>query len=132
GRDTTMTSRLLAKLAFYNIDVVICDNNYHPCGIYLGMGQYHRTAKRNAWQAKWTKNQKNDAWQAIVRQKIANQIFIAEMLSKDYERLDKMAAMLNQILSGDESNREGHVAKLYFNTIYGLGFTREDDSFPNA
>lgn len=132
GEQTTITSRVLAKLAFYNIDVVICDNHYLPCGIYLPMGQYHHAAKRNIWQAGWESELKDRAWMNVVSQKILNQILVATELSNDNERIDKMVELSDNVTLGDKTNREGHVAKLYFNSLYGVGFTREDDSFPNA
>lgn len=132
GEQTTITSRVLAKLSYYNIDVIICDNHYLPCGIYLPLAQYHHAAKRNIWQAEWSKELKDIAWKNVVSQKIFNQILVAKDLSEDFERIDKMIGLANNITLGDKTNREGHVAKLYFNSLYGVGFTREDDSFPNA
>lgn len=132
GDYTTITTRILAKLAFYNIDVVVCDNKYLPCGIYLGLGQYHRSAKRNAWQSQWNTFLKQNAWTEVVTQKIQNQISVAIDLEVEDERIKTMQEMSENILLGDASNREGHVAKMYFNSIFGMGFTRDDDTFPNA
>lgn len=33
---------------------------------------------------------------------------------------------------GDETNREGHAAKVYFNALFGKDFTRTEDSPLNA
>ncbi|MGH2104535.1 type II CRISPR-associated endonuclease Cas1 [Aerococcus urinaeequi] len=132
GEQTTITSRVLAKLSYYNIDVIICDSHYLPCGVYLPLGQYHHATKRNIWQAGWSDDLKDTAWMNVVSQKIFNQILVSEDLSEDHDRIDKMIGLADNITPGDKTNREGHVAKLYFNSLYGLGFTREDDSFPNA
>lgn len=43
--------------------------------------------------------------------------------------LDEYATQLQYL---DASNREGHAAKVYFNSIFGLGFTRADDIAVNA
>jgi len=32
----------------------------------------------------------------------------------------------------DATNREGHAAKVYFNALFGLNFTRTSDNFVNA
>lgn len=132
GEQTTITSRVLEKLSYYNVDVIICDSHYLPCGVYLPLGQYHHAAKRNIWQAGWSDDLKDTAWMNVVSQKIFNQILVSEDLSEDRDRIDKMIGLADNITPGDKTNREGHVAKLYFNSLYGLGFTREDDSFPNA
>ena len=34
---------------------------------------------------------------------------------------------VDEIKEGDKSNREGHAAKVYFNGIFGMEFTRRDD-----
>lgn len=131
GDHTIVTTRLLAKLAQHHIDVIICDSKFMPCGIYLGLGQYHRSAKRAAWQSTWEELLKKNAWTYIVSQKILNQIEVASYLEVDTERIRLMTDLYNNLLIGDESNREGHVAKVYFNSIFGNGFSREDDIFPN-
>src|SRR5699024_1662836 len=59
GDQTIVTTRILSAFTKYHIVVVICDQKYLPVGMYLGMGQYHRSAKRAMWQAKWTELQKD-------------------------------------------------------------------------
>ena len=34
---------------------------------------------------------------------------------------------VNELQDGDISNREGHAAKVYFNAIFGMDFTRSDE-----
>ncbi|MEG0255926.1 type II CRISPR-associated endonuclease Cas1 [Vagococcus sp.] len=132
GEQTTISSRILAKLAQYHIELVVCDSKYLPAGVFLGLGQYHRSAKRAIWQSGWTEEQKQVAWTVIILQKINNQIAFSETASIDKARLETMKELRDNLKLGDETNREGHVAKVYFNSHYGLGFTREDDSLPNA
>lgn len=121
GDKTFVTSRLLAKLSQYQIDLVICDHHFMPCGIYLGMGQYHRSAKRQLWQAKWTDFEKNTIWTSIVEQKMKNQIELCKRLDFSDERVSLMESIAQDLLEGDSSNREGHLAKVYFNTLFGMG-----------
>lgn len=132
GEQTSISSRILAKFAENHIALVVCDNKYLPAGIFLGMGQYHRSAKRAIWQSSWTEEQKQAAWTVIVLQKINNQIAFSECQSIEPDRVQMMKELRDNLKFGDETNREGHVAKVYFNSHYGLGFTREDDSLPNA
>lgn len=69
GDQTVITTRLLAKFAQHHIDTVICDNTFMPVGVFLGIGQYHRSAKRAIWQSNWTEEHKQVAWCEIVTQK---------------------------------------------------------------
>lgn len=34
---------------------------------------------------------------------------------------------MNSVIEGDETNREGHAAKVYFNACYGKDFSRDSD-----
>lgn len=131
GNDTVITTRLMAQFARNNINVIICDNHYMPCGMYLNTGQYHRGAKRTQWQSRWDEKLKLAAWTKIVSQKINNQIEVAEYLDAEADRIALMKSYQDNIIFGDQSNREGHVAKVYFNSIYGVGFSRDDDVLAN-
>ncbi|MFW8053164.1 type II CRISPR-associated endonuclease Cas1 [Vagococcus fluvialis] len=132
GEQTSISSRIMAKFAQNHIELIICDSKYLPAGIFLGLGQYHRSAKRAIWQSNWTADDRQVAWTSIVLQKMNNQIAFSELVNIDGERVEMMKELRNNLQIGDETNREGHVAKVYFNSHYGLGFTREDDSLPNA
>lgn len=132
GEYTTITTRLMEKIAKHHIAVVFCDKTFHPCGIFLGTGQYHYSAKRAIWQSSWSDLMKKEAWTVIVSQKIKNQIRVAELLNTTRERIALMESLANDIVLGDETNREGMVAKVYFNSLYGMGFSREDNILPNV
>lgn len=132
GEYTTITTRLMEKIAKHHIAVVFCDKTFHPCGIFLGTVQYHHSAKRAIWQSSWSDLMKKEAWTVIVSQKIKNQIRVAELLNTTRERIVLMESLANDIVLGDETNREGMVAKVYFNSLYGMGFSREDNILPNV
>lgn len=131
GYDTVITTRLLARLSKYHIPIVVCDQSYLPTGIFLELSQYHRASKRVQHQAKWSQEMKDLVWQKIIQMKVGNQLWVAKKLSTDLARIDKMQYLLNEIEPGDATNREGHVAKLYFNAIYGVGFSRDMDYIEN-
>lgn len=131
GDQTTMTSRVLAKFSEHQIAVVICDQKYMPCGIYTGIGQYHRSSKRIQWQAGWEKEVQNQMWAEIIRSKIRNQSQVLEQLEKDEQRIELLKALMCQVEPGDITNREGHAAKVYFNTLFGQDFHRDDETFHN-
>lgn len=131
GQDTTISTRLLAKLSKNHIMLIVCDQKYLPAGIFLEYGQYHRSAKRVKKQLQWTDDLMRRAWQQIVSQKIINQIKFAHYLEVDHSRLELMNSLLEELQPGDPTNREGHAAKVYFNSIYGNEFSRELDCIEN-
>jgi len=65
-----------------------------------------------------------------VTEKIRKQKELLEALGKEESEL--LASYLREIEWNDETNREGHAAKVYFNALFGIDFTRTEDNFINA
>lgn len=131
GQQTVITTRLLSKCSQYNIAIVICDMRYLPVGLYLSYGTYHRTAKRALQQLNISSLLKDQLWQYIVYQKTDNQIQFADYYGVEEDYLSQMKEMQQEITLGDNTNREGHIAKLYFNSLYGVQFSRDDEIIEN-
>lgn len=129
---TTITTSILSRFTKFNIVLVICDNKYLPTGMMLNYGNYHHCAKRVLEQVSWSNEAKAFVWKQIVAQKIKNQISFAEFKEIPAERVTVMKELLLQLQPGDITNREGHVAKVYFNSLYGMEFTRDDSSLVNG
>ena len=53
-----------------------------------------------------------------------------DILGKEESKL--LASYLTEIEWGDKTNREGHAAKVYFNALFGMNFTRTADCNINA
>ena len=73
---------------------------------------------------------KTSVWTEIVTEKIRKQ-------AENLERWDRTEAQMlyeyiTQIEFGDATNREGHAAKVYFNALFGLDFTRTAENSINA
>jgi len=132
GNRTTITTKLLSSLSQNNVGLVICDDKYLPVGIYLPYGQYHHYSKRVIKQSQWTKEQKGEVWKNIIGQKMNNQVAYAKYAGVDTDRLDLMQDLISDLVVGDITNREGPVAKVYFDSLYGKSFTRDDDDLINA
>ncbi|NVY96866.1 type II CRISPR-associated endonuclease Cas1 [Lactobacillus sp. DCY120] len=132
GNRTRLTTRLLTALSKNNIALVICDEKYLPTGMYLPYGQYHHSAKRVMAQAQWSKEIKGLLWQNVVSQKIQNQISFAQWKGVEPERIELMQDLAAGMTIGDRTNREGLVAKVYFDSLYGLDFTRDQENLANS
>lgn len=129
---TAITTKLLSSLSQNNVGLVICDDKYLPVGIYLPYGQYHHYSKRAIKQADWTSDQKDKIWKNVIGQKMSNQISYAKFCGVEEERIELMQDLLENLEDGDKTNREGHTAKVYFDSLYGKSFTRDDDNLINA
>lgn len=125
--NTSLTTNVLNALSKENAVVILCDEKYMPATFILNYGGYHHFAKRSLNQSTWTDDLKKEAWRNIVMQKMMNQVQMAEKKLVPQERLDLMLDLATATQNGDATNREGMVAKVYFNSLYGMGFSREDD-----
>lgn len=123
--DSTMvsiTSHLLAELVARKIKVVFCDEKRNPISELVPMYGSHNTSKRVLWQTKWDKDTKGSIWSKIVNNKINNQANLLRKYNKEESNI--LFDYAKDIGFDDTTNREGHAAKVYFNSLYGKGFIR--------
>lgn len=132
GMMTSITTRLLSACSTYNVVLVICDKKHIPCGMYLPFNQHSRTVKIIRKQIQWDENIKNNLWQEIIKYKIHNQSKVLYRFTRNKEKFLQLQSYINEVKPGDVSNREGHVAKVYFNTMFGNNFYRSIDCIENA
>lgn len=126
----TLTAYLLCALLEHKVKVIICDERRNPMGEIVPYYGCHNASGQLKQQLLWPDQQKALVWQGIIRQKIRGQ---ALLLKSEYpfeaELLEEYA---RQVLPQDKTNREGHAAKVYFNRIFGDGFSRSLKSETNS
>lgn len=131
--DSTMvsiTSYLLAELVNRKIKIIFCDEKRNPISELIPMYGSHNTSKRVLAQVNWDKNTKGIIWAKIIGNKINNQ---ANLLKKyEKEESDMLFRYAKEIEFNDITNREGHAAKVYFNSIFGKEFIRHSGDEINA
>ena len=126
----SVTSYLLCELIKRKIKVVFCDERRNPISELVPYYGSHNTSKKIFSQIEWNVDFKKLVWTYIIQQKIINQANLLEKLGMPaYEKLHQYA---NEIEFFDTTNREGHAAKVYFNTLFGKGFSRDDINDINA
>lgn len=126
----SLTTSLLAELTKKKIKVIFCDEKRNPSSELIGYYGSHDTSNKVRKQIQWSKNVKETIWTEIVTEKIRKQKEFLEYLGKDEAIL--LNSYIKEIRLNDETNREGHAAKVYFNALFGLDFTRTADSLTNA
>ena len=120
----SMTSYLLCELVKRKIKVVFCDEKRNPCSELMPYYGVHNSSKKITAQINWETDYARLVWTHIIRQKILNQ---ATMLRKyGYSTANMLEQYVKEIEFFDETNREGHAAKVYFNSLFGKGFSRDD------
>jgi CRISP-associated protein Cas1 len=128
GLNTSITTRLMASFAHYNISLVICDKTHTPCGIFLGMNGHSRATKMLLKQIKWDTYSKEVMWQKITVNKIINQKKVIELFNCKEEHIQMLDKYSKEVEEGDITNREGLSAKVYFKALFEKNFIRDRDS----
>lgn len=126
-----MTSCLLSELVERKIKVIFCDNKRTPQAELVPYYGCHDTSRKIRMQIAWTEPVMGAVWGAVVAEKIRNQsIFLREL--SHIKEAELLESYLGQIEFQDSTNREGHAAKVYFNALFGMEFTRPAENPINA
>lgn len=126
----SLTAVLLNELVKNKIKVVFCDEKRNPSSELIQYYGSHDTSLKYKNQLEWSKENKEKIWTRIVYEKIFNQMQFLKKLNKEEYRL--LEQYLSELEWNDSSNREGFAAKVYFNALYGMNFSRNKECFINA
>ena len=125
----SLTASLISELLKRKIKIIFCDEKRNPCGEVVAFYGSHDTSTKLRKQLLW--DNQAAVWTEIVSEKIRKQQEFLERLHKQEEAL-QLAEYVRQIEFGDMTNREGHAAKVYFNAVFGMDFTRTSECPTNA
>ena len=126
----SITTSLLSELSKRKIKVIFCDEKRNPSSELVSYYGSHDTSNKVRKQIAWKQNTKEAVWTEIVTEKIRKQKEILEILGKEESEI--LSSYIKEITWNDGTNREGHAAKVYFNALFGLDFTRTEDNYINA
>ena len=126
----TVTTSLLAELTKKKIKVIFCDEKRNPSSELVGYYGSHDTSNKIRKQIQWSRHSKEAIWTEIVTEKIRKQKELLKNMGTEEAGL--LESYLQEIGWNDETNREGHAAKVYFNALFGMTFTRTADCPENA
>ncbi len=129
---TILTTRLLAEFGKNAISLIICDESFKPTSILYPYNYHYKQLDVFSNQLQLKEEYKNDYWNLIVKQKIENSIRVIEMTTKEESVISKLNEYKEEVKNGDETNREGLAAKIYFRSLFGNDFIRFYDDAINA
>lgn len=127
----SLTASLLSELVKRKIKVIFCDEKRNPISELISYYGSHDTSSKVKKQIEWTKENKSFVWTEIVIEKIRKQRDLLKIVGKE-EEANLLTGYIREVKNGDVTNREGHAAKVYFNALFGLDFTRTADNLINA
>lgn len=126
----SMTAYLLSELAKKKIKVIFCDEKRNPSSELVSYYGCHDTSSKVRKQIQWNNKIKEAVWTELVSEKIRKQKVVLELYQKEEATL--LDNYLSELVWNDATNREGHAAKVYFNALFGMDFTRTADTVINA
>ena len=127
----SLTGCLIEALIEKKIKVIFCDRKRNPSAELIPHHGSHDSAVKIRTQIAWTDEIKALVWREIIIEKIRKQTELLKALKREKEAL-LLTSYINQVELLDASNREGHAAKVYFNALFGMNFTRSEDNPINA
>ena len=127
----SFTGCLLEALVDKKIRVIFCDSKRSPMAELSPYYGSHDSSRKIRAQIAWDETVKGIVWADIISEKIRKQAEFLTELGKDKESA-LIRSYLGQIELYDTTNREGHAAKVYFNAVFGMDFTRSEDCPINA
>lgn len=126
-----VSAYLLSELAKKKISFVVSDEKRNPVAQSLPLYGAHNTSKRIAEQLEWSEPSKKRVWQRVVQDKITNQSALLSARAEE-EWAERLHGLASEVRSGDPTNREGAAARLYFQALFGRGFSRDEETPLNA
>lgn len=127
----SLTSALVSELIKNNVKIIFCDEKHNPESELVPYHNNYNSVKKIREQLDWKDSTKEKIWAQIVKAKIINQAKFLKDLNKATES-NLLISYSNQIYDNDLTNREGHAAKVYFNTLFGLDFSRRTERNINS
>ena len=126
----TLTSALLARLAESGDTVFVCDGKHLPKAVFQPVSSHSRQLRQLRLQLSQTLPAKKRLWRQVVEAKVANQTKCLELIEAVGEK--SLRALIPLIKPGDPQNIEGRAAALYFKSLFGTGFARDDENDINT
>ena len=129
--DIVLSTMLIKRLVDENILVIFCDDKRLPTAMLMPYYARHDSSLQLSNQITWSEDVKAEVWTTIIAQKILNQaMYLGDC--GFFEKSQSVIDLYNGLELFDPSNREGHAARIYFNTLFGNDFSREQDNDVNA
>ncbi len=126
----SLTAYLLSELCRHKVKVIFCDEKYDPQSELIPLYGSHDCNRKVKEQLGWSGEIKRLVWADVVRTKIAGQLSNLPAEAKEARLL--LSSYMRDVAPGDPTNREGHAAKVYFNALFGMDFSRGDENPVNA
>lgn len=127
----SITGCLIDALNERKIRVIFCNSRHLPTAELTPCYGSHDCVKKLRNQIAWPNELKLRIWHQILSDKIRQQALFLQDTNHPDEAA-QLRELQTQLLPMDPTNREGYAARIYFCTMFGADFTRQDGSAINS
>ena len=127
----SLTGCLIEALTEKKVKVIFCDSKRNPVSELVPHHGCHDCSAKIRIQIDWDEAIKASIWQEIISEKIRKQAGLLKRANK-LKEAELLNSYIGQVELYDTTNREGHAAKVYFNALFGMDFSRSADNAINA
>jgi CRISPR-associated protein Cas1 len=129
---TCITVPSIHKLTDAGVHILICNERHQPVSVILSQNNHYRPLNVIRKQIEMDDELKNNLWDKIIKSKIENQARVLKLCGGKTEKVEHLLEFAMEVYNGDEGNREGISAKMFFREMYGDSFVRMYDDTINA
>ena len=122
ARGLSYSNDLMTELARRGVAVVLCGANYLPTAWLWPLEGHHVQAMRMRCQLEASLPLRKRLWQRIVREKIAQQSNVLDLLQLSSGSIKVLG---RRVKSGGPDNVEAQAARRYWPLLFGDGFRRD-------
>lgn len=126
-----LTAKVLSACAAQQIALITVGDNHHPNGVLLSHLPHSRALKVMRAQLNLNQPARKQLWQQIIKRKIRSQSSVLQ-LRGHHVLASRLAELSNNVRSGDTGHAEAQASQVYFPTLFGSSFSRQQDRFYNA
>ena len=129
---SSLTVPAIHRLTESGAHILICNEKHLPVSVILPQNRHFHPLTVIRRQIEMTDDVKDKLWDKIVEAKIKNQARVLHLCSGSAEKVQRLNELADEVQNGDEGNREGIAAKMFFHELYGSSFVRMADDCINA
>lgn len=129
---TCITAPAITKLTDNGTHILVCNEKHLPVSIILPQNNHYRPLNVIRKQIDMSVDLKNQLWDKIIKAKIINQSKTLKLCGCKKEIYNRLLDFSEEVIDGDEGNREAVAAKMFFREMYGSSFIRMADDAINA
>lgn len=127
----SLSSALFNAFAKHKIVLLTCDETHSINGVFNPFLGHFQNAKIAKEQINISTQTKAILWQKIIKNKIINQAFVLKKQSYEKES-EELLNLAKKVSLNDNKNIEAIAAALYFKTLFGTSFSRDEICFTNS